>query len=48
MSAEERQDTMEFITNFQKLTHGDQRYVQGWVDAKASSQAERSEEKKEK
>ena len=47
MSAEERQDTMKFITNFMKLEHGDQRYVQGWVDAKASSQQEKPERKEE-
>lgn len=46
MSAEEKQDAMEFITNFKKLEHGDQRYIQGWVDAKAASQQEKQEEKK--
>lgn len=46
MSAEEKEKAMEFITNYQKLDHGDQRYVQGWVDAKAASQQEKREEEK--
>lgn len=46
MSAEEKQDAMEFIENFKKLEHGDQRYIQGWVDAKAASQQEKLDEKK--
>ena len=46
MSAEEKEKAMEFITNYQKLDHGDQRYVQGWGDAKAASQQEKREEEK--
>lgn len=48
MSAEEKQQAEEFITNFKKLDHADQRYVQGWVDAKAASQQEKNAERKER
>lgn len=47
MSQEEKKQAEEFIKNFSKLDHGDQRYVQGWVDAKASSQQEKQAERKE-
>lgn len=47
MGAEDKQVAMEFITNFNKLDHGDKRYVQGWVDAKAASQQEKREEARE-
>lgn len=46
MSAEEKQDAMEFIENFKKLEHGDQRYVQGWVDAKLATQQEERKDQK--
>lgn len=48
MGAEEKQQAEEFITNFKKLDHADQRYVQGWVDAKAASQQEKNVERKER
>lgn len=38
MSQEDKQDAVEFIENFKKLGHGDQRYIQGWVDAKLTDQ----------
>lgn len=46
MSQEEKKQAEEFIKNFSKLEHGDQRYVQGWVDAKAASQQEKKAEGK--
>lgn len=45
MSQEEKKQAEEFIKDFSKLEHGDQRYVQGWVDAKAASQQEKKEQK---
>ena len=45
MSQEEKKQAEEFIKNFSKLEHGDQRYVQGWVEAKAASQQEKKERK---
>lgn len=47
MSAQEKQEATEFITNYKKLNHGDQQYVRGWVDAKASSQEEKKDSEKE-
>ena len=45
MSQEEKKQAEEFIKNFSRLEHGDQRYVQGWVDAKAASQQDKKERK---
>ena len=44
MSQEEKQQAEQLMKNYCKLEKEDQRYVQGWVDAKASS---REQEKKE-
>lgn len=44
MSQEEKQNAEQLMRNYLKLERGDQRYVEGWVDAKAAS---RDEEKKE-
>lgn len=45
VSQEEKKQAEEFIKNFSRLEHGDQRYVQGWVDAKAASQQDKKERK---
>lgn len=37
MSKEEKMLAEEFMKNYSKLDKGDQKYIKGWVDAKADS-----------
>ena len=37
MSQEEKLLEEEFLKNYSKLEKGDQKYIKGWVDAKADS-----------
>lgn len=47
MSQEDKIMAEEFMKNYSKLEKGDQRYVQGWVDAKAASRDEEQGRKEE-
>ena len=40
MSQEEKLLAEEFMKNYSKLDKGDQKYIKGWVDAKADSRDE--------
>lgn len=45
MSQEEKLLAEEFMKNYSKLEKGDQKYIKGWVDAKADSREDEGKKK---